>query len=127
MVTVTRSEKRQHNKTFYSCEEEVQMKKNSLKPIVAAVGSTIALAVAAPVSADNPFQMVEFGEGVSVAGEAVDMQGNKVMINDETGFTYGGDQMGKYSEGKIATGKKDPGVCGTFASSSCSTPHTSGK
>ena len=34
------------------------MKKNNLKPIVAAIGSTIALAIAAPVTAgDNPFQM----------------------------------------------------------------------
>ena len=99
------------------------MKKN-LKPIAAAVGSTIALAVAAPASAaDNPFQMVEFGEGVTVAGEARDMQGNKVMINDETGFTYGGDGMAKYSEGKLATGKKDPAVCGSFSGSSCSMAH----
>ena len=51
------------------------------------------------------------------------MQGNKVMINDETGFTYGGDQMGKYAGGKVATGKKDPAVCGTFSGSMCSMPH----
>ncbi len=99
------------------------MKKNNLKPLMAAVGSTVALAIASPVSAENPFQMVEFGDGVTVAGEARDMQGNKVMINDETGFTYGGDQMGKYSEGKVATGKKDPAVCGTFSGASCSVPH----
>ena len=103
------------------------MKKNSLKPLMVAVGSTVALAVAAPVSADNPFQMVEFGDGITVAGEARDMQGNKVMINDETGFTYGGDQMGKYSDGKVATGKKDPAVCGTFSSASCSMPHINKK
>jgi len=100
------------------------MKKNNFKPIVAAIGSTIALAIAAPVTAgDNPFQMVEFGDGITVAGEAKDMQGNKVMINDETGFTYGGDQMAKYADGKIATGKKDPAVCGTYAGSTCSMPH----
>ncbi len=88
------------------------MKKNNLKPIVAAIGSIIVLAVvAAPVS----------------AGEGRDMQGNKVMINDETGFTFGGDGMAKYSGGKIATGKKDPAVCGTFAGSSCSMPHLTGK
>ena len=103
------------------------MKKNNLKPLMAAVGSTVALAIAAPVSAENPFQMVEFGDGITVAGEARDMQGNKVMINDETGFTYGGDQMGKYSDGKVATGKKDPAVCGTFSGSSCSMPHLTKK
>ena len=100
------------------------MKKNNLKPVAAAVGSTMALALASTATAqDNPFQMVEFGEGVTVAGEAMDMQGNKVMINDETGFTYGGDGMGTYAGGKVGTGKKDPTVCGTFGGSSCSMAH----
>ena len=60
---------------------------------------------------------------VQVAAEARDMQGNKVMINDETGFTYGGDGMGKYAEGKVGTGKKDPSVCGSFSNASCSMKH----
>ena len=97
------------------------MKKNNLKPVAAAVGSSVVMAFAGAASAaDNPFQMVEFGEGISVAGEAMDMQGNKVMINDETGFTYGGDQKAGYAGGKLATGTKDPAVCGTFAGESCS-------
>jgi hypothetical protein len=99
------------------------MKKNNLKPAVAALGSTVIIALSASANAENPFQMVEFGEAVTVAGEAVDMQGNKVMINDETGFTYGGDQKAGYAGGKIATGKKDPAVCGTFSGKSCSMPH----
>jgi hypothetical protein len=99
------------------------MKKNNLKPIAVALGSTVALALAAPVSAENPFQMIEFGEGIQIAGEARDMQGNKVMIDDETGFAYGGDEMAKYAGGKIATGKKDPAVCGTFSGATCSVPH----
>jgi len=104
------------------------MKKNNLKPVAAAIGSTIALAIAAPVSAaENPFQMVEFGAATHVASEARDMQGNKVMINDKTGFNYGGDEMAKYNGGKLATGKKDPAVCGTFGGSSCSVGHLSGK
>jgi len=104
------------------------MKNKNLKPIAAAIGSTIALAITAPVSAgDNPFQMVEFGDGINVATESRDMQGNKVMINDETGFKYGGDGMAKYSDGKLGTGKKDPSVCGTFSGSSCSMPHLQGK
>jgi hypothetical protein len=104
------------------------MKKNSLKPVAAALGSTIVLAMSAPLSAaDNPFQMVEFGAGVTVAAEARDMQGNKVNINDETGFKYGGDGMAAYAGGKIATGAKDPAVCGTFAGSSCSMAHLEGK
>jgi len=100
------------------------MKKNNLKPMAMAIGSSVVLALSAAAgAADNPFQMVEFGEGVSVATDAVDMQGNKVKINDETGFTYGGDNQGKYSSGKIGTGTKDPAVCGTFGGASCSMPH----
>ncbi len=100
------------------------MKKNNLKPVAAALGTGVVMALATTAhAAENPFQMVEFGPGVKVAGDAVDMQGNKVTINDETGFTYGGDQKGGYSGGKLATGKKDPAVCGTFAGSSCSMPH----
>ena len=82
------------------------MKKN-IKPIVIALGSSVVIGASA----------------LAVAGEARDMQGNKVMINEETGFTYGGDGMAKYSDGKLATGKKDPAVCGTFGGSSCSMPH----
>lgn len=100
------------------------MKKNNIKPIAAVLGSSVAMALSASVTAaENPFQMVEFGEAVTVAGEAMDMQGNKVMINDETGFTYGGDQKAGYAGGKLATGKKDPAVCGTFAGETCSMPH----
>jgi len=100
------------------------MKKNNLKPMAMAIGSSVVLALSAAAgAAENPFQMVEFGEGVSVAADAVDMQGNKVKINDETGFTYGGDNQGKYSSGKIGTGTKDPAVCGTFGGASCSMPH----
>ena len=64
------------------------MKKNTLKPLALALGSSVVLALSAAASAtENPFQMVEFGAGVTVAGDAVDMKGNKVKINDETGFT----------------------------------------
>ncbi|MGH8597224.1 MAG: hypothetical protein ACREXT_11255, partial [Gammaproteobacteria bacterium] len=90
--------------------------KTHLKPLAAA---SMVLAVtganADPNPSDNPFQLIEYGVGFNVAADAVDMQGNKVTINDETGFTYGGDGMGKYSSGKIGTGAKDPAVCGTFS------------
>lgn len=99
------------------------MKKNNLKPVAMAIGSTMVLALSATANADSPFQMVEFGAPITVAGDAVDMQGNKVSINDETGFVYGGDQQAKYAGGKLATGTKDPAVCGTFGGASCSMPH----
>jgi hypothetical protein len=84
-----------------------------LKPFVAALGAAVVLAVT-----------VSFNAG---ATEARDMQGNKVMINDETGFNYGGDVMAKYAGGKLATGVKDPAVCGTFAGAACSVKHIKGK
>lgn len=99
------------------------MKKNNLKPVVMAIGSSVVLALSTAANADNPFQMVEFGSATNVATESVDMQGNKVMINDETGFQYGGDSQAKYAGGKLATGAKDPAVCGTFGGASCSMPH----
>lgn len=100
------------------------MKKNNLKPVAAAIGSSMVMAVAMNAeAAENPFQMIEFGEATTVAGAAVDMQGNKVDINDETGFEYGGDQKAGYADGKLATGKKDPAVCGTFSGESCSMKH----
>jgi len=100
------------------------MKKNNLKPVAQALGTGVVMALAGVANAaDNPFQMVEFGTAVKVAGEAVDMQGNKITINDETGFKYGGDEKAGYAGGKIATGKKDPAVCGTFSGSSCSVQH----
>lgn len=100
------------------------MKKNQLKPVAQALGSGVVMALAGVAhAADNPFQMVEFGTAVKVAGEAVDMQGNKVTINDETGFKYGGDEKAGYAGGKLGTGKKDPAVCGTFSGASCSVQH----
>ena len=100
------------------------MKKNNLKPMAVAIGTSMVLALSATAgAAENPFQMVEFGDGVSVALDAVDMQGNKVSIKDETGFSYGGDNQGKYASGKVGTGTKDPAVCGTFGGASCSMPH----
>lgn len=96
------------------------MSKKVTKSVAAALGTGLAVSMAAPVAAaDNPFQMIEFGAGIEVATEAVDMKGNKVMIDDQTGFEYGGDNKGKYADGKIGTGKKDPAVCGTFSDDNC--------
>ena len=107
------------------------MRKNNLKPVAVAIGSSVVLALSAAASAaDNPFQMVEYGASVTVAADApnvVDMQGNKVTVKSETGFNYGGDQTGKYSGGKLGTGKKDPAVCGTFGGATCSMPHVQKK
>ncbi|MGE3772747.1 MAG: hypothetical protein AB7I32_07455, partial [Gammaproteobacteria bacterium] len=86
----------------------------SVRRLKTCAAVSLALAAAGAQAHDNPFQMIEYGDGTTVAVDAVDMQGNKVTINDETGFTYGGDNLGKYAGGKIATGSKDPAVCGSF-------------
>jgi len=104
------------------------MSKNVSKSVAAAFGTGLAVSMAAPVvAADNPFQMIEFGDGVEIALEARDMKGNKVVIDEETGFEYGGDNKGKYAGGKIGTGKKDPAVCGTFTDDSCSVDYVEKK
>lgn len=59
------------------------------------------------------------GEG-KCGGKGVDMQGNIVELGN---FRYGGDNMAKYAGGKLATGAKDPAVCGTFSAAKCSVAH----
>jgi hypothetical protein len=58
----------------------------------------------------------------AIAAEGVDMKGNKVAMPEN--FTYGGDNTAAYAGGKIATGVKDPAVCGTFKEESCSIKYT---
>ncbi len=99
--------------------------KRQVKPLIAAVGTSVVLAAGSAGAADMEKmakKAMDMAKGM-VAGEARDMQGNKVMIDAETGFTFGGDGMGTYAGNKVGTGKKDPTVCGTFGGSSCSMPH----
>ncbi len=51
----------------------------------------------------------------------VDTQGNVVELGEF--FTYGGDNMAEYNGGTIATGAKDPAVCGSFSAAKCSVGH----
>ncbi len=105
------------------------MKKNKIKPVVIALGASIAFGAGTASAVDLEGmankamdKAKDMAKGV-IAGEARDMQGNKVIINPETGFSYGGDGMGIYAGGKVGTGSKDPTVCGTFSAASCSMPH----
>jgi len=100
-----------------------------IKPVVIAFGASLALGAGTASAVDLEGmankamgKAKEMAKGV-MAGEARDSQGNKVVINPETGFSYGGDEMGIYAGGKVGTGAKDPTVCGTFSGSSCSMPH----
>lgn len=95
-----------------------------------ALGATFAVSLTATSTVnaeENPFQMSTFDTGYAVAAaEAAkdagdedtdapgrDMEGNLVD------YEYGGDSKGSYAEGKIGTGAKDPGVCGTFTGATC--------
>ena len=105
------------------------MNNKRIKPVVMALGASVALtagtvgAVDMDAMADKAMDKAkEIAKGM-IGGEARDMQGNKVMIDPETGFTYGGDGMGAYAGGKVGTGAKDPTVCGSFSGSSCSMAH----
>ena len=104
--------------------------KKTIKPVAVALGASLALGAATTVTAvdmdamkDKAVSMAKDMAKGMVGGEARDMQGNKVMIDPETGFSYGGDGMGVYAGGKVGTGSKDPTVCGTFGGSSCSMAH----
>ena len=105
--------------------EEYALNKPKIKPVVVALGASIALSAGSAYAVDlegMADKAMDMAKGM-VAGEARDMQGNKVTINPETGFSYGGDGMGVYAGGKIGTGAKDPTVCGTFGGKNCSMPH----
>jgi hypothetical protein len=49
--------------------EEGQMTKNTLKPVAAAISSSVVMAQSVALEADNPFAMVEFGDAFVVAAE----------------------------------------------------------
>ena len=70
------------------------MKKTNLKPVAAALGTALAMSVAAtPAAADaNPFGMTDLNSGYQVA--------------------WGDKPEGKCGEGKCGEGKKAEGKCG---------------
>lgn len=115
-------------------------KKHKTSSVHIALGATIAISLTGAniVSAEvNPFEFSVFDQGYLVAvdphaavetakdavTEAVketmtdapgrDMQGN--LVN----YEYGGDSKGTYAGGKVGTGSKDPGVCGSFTGAVC--------
>lgn len=111
-------------------------KKHKTSSVRTALGATIAISLAGAniVSAEvNPFEFSVFDQSYLVAAdphaavEAVkeaaketmsdapgrDMQGN--LVN----YEYGGDSKGAYAGGKVGTGSKDPGVCGSFTGAVC--------
>lgn len=111
-------------------------KTQSTGSLTIALSATFAVSLASSGIAnaeENPFTLsavedsyevaVDTSEMVDTAKEAVkdmmddapgrDMAGNLVNYN------YGGDSKGSYADGKVGTGAKDPGVCGTFTEAVC--------
>ena len=89
--------------------------------LMAAVAVTLAAAPAA-FAGENPFSSVQLSAGYMVAEKGKDMAGNDVEM--PANFTYGGDNMATYAGGKMATGVKDPAVCGTYSEAKCSIKYT---
>jgi len=89
------------------------------KQLTIALSAVFAISIASTGIANA----VDTSAAVDAAKEAVseamedapgrDMAGN--MVN----YNYGGDSKGAYAEGKVGTGTKDPGVCGSFTEAVC--------
>ncbi len=92
-----------------------------MKKLLISVSAICALAILASCASGVASSMRS--EDVAMAmGQTtgVDMQGNVVELD---GFTYGGDNQAAYANGMLATGAKDPAVCGSFAAAKCSVAH----
>lgn len=109
------------------------MKKKQLT-IALSVTFAVSLAGAGIANAEeNPFALSTFEDDYQVAVDtsgAVDAAKDaaKEMLKDAPGrdmagnlvnYNYGGDSKGAYADGKVGTGAKDPGVCGTFTEAVC--------
>ncbi len=117
------------------------MKKKWLTdPLAIALGATFAVSLAGvnvTNAEENPFTLSVFETGYQVAVDTsavVDAAKDaikgaaKEMLEDAPGrdmagnlvnYNYGGDSKGTYADGKVGTGVKDPGVCGTFTEAVC--------
>lgn len=84
------------------------------KPLLLGSALAVGLGTVSVASAENPFSASDVGSALMLADAAqgVDMKGNVVKLPNN--FTFGGDNMATYADGKLATGAKDPAVCGTF-------------
>jgi len=92
-----------------------------MKKLLISVSAVCGIAILASCAATGGSSMRS--EDVAMAmGQTtgVDMQGNVVELNT---FTYGGDNQAGYADGQLATGAKDPSVCGSFSAGKCSVGH----
>ncbi len=93
-----------------------------MKKSLITVGAICGIAIFAASCASSGGSSMRSEEIAAQLGQTtgVDMQGNVVELGT---FTYGGDNMATYADGKLATGKKDPAVCGSFSGAKCSVAH----
>ncbi len=88
------------------------MKKKQLTIALSAVFA-VSLAGAGIANAVDTSDVVDAAKEMLKDAPGRDMAGN--MVN----YNYGGDSKGAYAGGKVGTGAKDPGVCGTFTEAVC--------
>ena len=88
------------------------MKKKQLTIALSAVFA-VSLAGTGIANAVDTSDVVDAAKEMLKDAPGRDMAGN--MVN----YNYGGDSKGAYAGGKVGTGAKDPGVCGTFTEAVC--------
>ena len=91
-----------------------------MKKSLISVATLSALAMLVASCASGPHMRSEVVAASMGQTTGVDMQGNVVELG---AFTYGGDNQAGYANGMLATGAKDPSVCGSFAAAKCSVGH----
>ncbi len=92
-----------------------------MKKTLISIGAVFAVVIIASCAATGGSNMRSEEIAASMGQTTgVDMQGNVVELGT---FTYGGDNQAAYADGKLATGAKDPAVCGSFSAAKCSVAH----
>ena len=82
---------------------------------------TIALSAVFALSLANTgiATAVDTSDVVDAAKEILEDAPGRDMAGNLVNYNYGGDSKGAYADGKVGTGAKDPGVCGTFTGAVC--------
>ena len=92
------------------------MKKKQLTIALSAVFA-VSLAGAGVANAVDTSDVVDAAK--DMAKEAMADAPGRDMAGNLVNYNYGGDSKGAYAGGKVGTGAKDPGVCGTFTEAIC--------
>lgn len=99
--------------------------KFTLKSIISAGAVFCLVLLSASCATSGTGSSMSSAEMAAANGQTtgVDTAGNVVELGEF--FTYGGDNMAGYNDGKLGTGAKDASVCGSFSAAKCSVGHLS--